>query len=394
MIDLDERIVVVGASIAGVTATEELLRLGHRGPVILVDAERGASYARPPLSKAVLSGADAAESTLLPALDPSRVQYMRGDAAVGLDVDVRVVKLASGRTVAYDGLVIATGSRARTLADVGRNSTGIEERVVRTLADARQLRAELQNAASIVIVGAGVLGMEIASVSASLGLHTTVATDEAPLLSQCGSFVSELVTRQAEAHGVAIRIDPKGAELRDSAGHLAVQINDTLLHADIVVTAVGDIPNVEWLHSTPLRCRSGVVVDSRCRISDRIVAAGDVAAFGVPARRNPHWSNAIDQARVAAAALLMGDGANAHVSRPYFWTDQFGLALKMGGHTPFCGDPQVVDGSLAQLHALMQWNHGGCPNGALAINRRIPISRLHRIAGNPQPSNVFSGAPQ
>jgi NADPH-dependent 2,4-dienoyl-CoA reductase/sulfur reductase-like enzyme len=173
MIDPRETIVVVGASIAGTTAIEELLRLGHHGPITLVDAEDGASYARPPLSKAVLSGTDSPESTLLPRLDQSRVQYVRGDGAVGLDVAQRVVKLASGRALPYDGLVIATGSRARTLDDIGRNATGIDEHVVRTLADACELHTALQEAESIVIVGAGVLGMEIASVAAGLGLRTT-----------------------------------------------------------------------------------------------------------------------------------------------------------------------------------------------------------------------------
>jgi NADPH-dependent 2,4-dienoyl-CoA reductase/sulfur reductase-like enzyme len=192
---------------------------------------------------------------------------------------------------------------------------------------------------------------------------------------------------------VTIHIHPEGARLVDSAGRLAVRIADTLLEADIVVSAIGDVPNVEWLGSAGFRCRPGVVVDSRCRVSDRIVAAGDVAAFGEPPRRNPHWSNAIEQARAAAAALLLGEAAAPHVPRPYFWTDQFALAMKMGGRTPFRGEPQVIDGSVAELDAIVQWSHGGSPTGALAINRRIPISRLHRIAGNPLPT-VFSGAPQ
>lgn len=393
MIELEETVVIVGASIAGITAAEELSRLGHRGPVILIDAEDGASYARPPLSKAVLSGADSPESTLLPELDRSHAQYLRGDGAAELNVEKRVLKLASGRAVAYGGLMIATGSRARTLADLGRNATGIEEYVVRSLDDACQLRAALQEAESIVIVGAGVLGMEIASVAVGLGLHTTVATDEPPLLSHCGPYVSQLVAQQAEAHGVNFRIHPDGARLIDRAGRLAVHIADAVLEADVVVSAVGDIPNVEWLQSSGFGCRPGVVVDSRCRVSDRIVAAGDVVAFGEPARRTPHWSNAIEQARVAAAALLLGDAAIPHAPRPYFWTDQFSLAMKMSGRMPFRGEPLVVEGSVAKLDALVQWSHGGSPNGALAINKRVPISRLHRIAGNPLPT-VFSGANQ
>ena len=383
MIELDDDVVVVGGSIAGVTVVEELLRLGHQGSITLVDAEDADPYARPPLSKAVLSGSDTPESTLLPRLDRSRVQHLRGRRAVGLDVDRGVIEMADGGDLAYAGLVIASGARARTLADLGRNSTGIEERVVRTLDDARELRADVQHASSIAIVGGGVLGMELASVATAMGLHTTVISDEQPLLRLCGTFVSDLVARRARAHGVNIVIDANGAHLVDHGGRLAVKYADSVVEADLVVSAVGDVPNVEWLKTSGVAHQPGVVVDSRCRVSERIVAAGDVVAFGTPPRRSPHWSSAIDQARVAAAALVLGDSAGAHSPRPYFWTDQFDLALKIGGATPFVGEPHVIEGSVAELQALVQWTHGGRPRGALAINKRMPISRLHTAAGNP-----------
>lgn len=387
MVGPDETVVVVGASIAGVTAVEELLGLGHLGRIVLIDSDDAEPYARPPLSKGVLTGADEPDSTQLPPLDRSRVEIVLGDRVVALDRDGQAVRLVSGRAIAYAGLVIASGARARTLADLGRNAAGVDEYVVRSLRDAVRLRDAITGASSIAIVGGGALGMEIASASVSLGLSTTVVTNEAPLLRQCGTWISDLITRQAVASGVDIRINPDGAALvRRKDGQLAVQLSDTMLHADVIVTAVGDIPNVEWLENTGIACSPGVVVDSRCRVTDNIVAAGDVASIGDPLRRNPQWANAIDQARVAAAALRHGDAADELIHRPYFWTDQFALSLKMGGPAPFVGQPDIVDGSVDDLAAILQWNEGGRATGALALNKRIPISRLHRVAGNPTPT--------
>ena len=387
MVGLDDTVVVVGASIAGVTAVEELLGLGHRGRIVLIDSDNAEPYARPPLSKGVLTGADKPVSAQLPPLDRSRVEIVLGDRVVALDRDGQAVRLASGRAIAYGGLVIASGARARTLASLGKNASGVDEYVVRSLRDAVRLRDAITGASSIAIVGGGALGMEIASASVGLGLTTTVVTNEAPMLRQCGTWISDLVTRQAIASGVDIRINPDGASLvRCDDGQPAVQLSDTMLHADVIVSAVGDVPNVEWLEDTGIHCSPGVVVDSRCRVTDNIVAAGDVAAMGDPLRRSPQWSNAIDQARVAAAALMLGDAADELIHRPYFWTDQFALSLKMGGPAPFVGQPEIVDGSVDDLAAILQWNDSGRAKGALALNRRIPISRLHRVAGNPTPT--------
>lgn len=383
VLPLEGTVVVIGASVAGITAIDELTALGHTGPIILVDEEDTEPYAKPPLSKSVLSGAAQPGSTALPLPDSARIRHLRGDAAARLDPQSRTVELAGGRRLAFDALVIASGARARTIAELGGNTTGLAETVLRTLDDARRLRENLRTAASVVIVGAGVLGMELASVAAAMGIAVTVLANEPPLLTQCGPFVSALVEKQARAHGVELCIDPSGVTLVESGGRLAARLGSTVFEADLVISAVGDRPNVEWLSDSGVACVPGVVVDSRCRVGDRIVAAGDVAAFGDPPRRNPHWSNALDQARTAAAALLHGDAAPEYVARPYFWSDQFALALKVGGRTPFLGEPEVMAGSVDGLDALVQWRRDGIAYGALAINRRIALSKLHHAAGNP-----------
>jgi NADPH-dependent 2,4-dienoyl-CoA reductase/sulfur reductase-like enzyme len=132
-----------------------------------------------------------------------------------------------------------------------------------------------------------------------------------------------------------------------------------------VVTAVGDVPNTEWLGAT-----GPLVVDARGRWRPDVVAAGDVAAY--PAGRTPLWTSAIEQSRVAAAALLRGDEAPAYVARPYFWTEQFGLSIKAAGRLPAAGDPVVVDGDGDAV--LLQW-----PGAAAAVNYRIPVPRLRRL---------------
>jgi NADPH-dependent 2,4-dienoyl-CoA reductase/sulfur reductase-like enzyme len=366
-----------------VTAVEELRRAGHDGGIVLIGDEAIGPYARPPLSKAVTTGRDEPETALLPLLDDADLTVVLGDGATGVDVDDSVVHLASGRTVPFDGLVIATGARARTLADVGGNPYRVPEHVLRSLSDAVRLRDELTFAERLVIVGGGILGMEIASAAVDLGVRVTVLTNEAPLLAQCGPLVSEVVVRQAAARGVEIVVDPAGASIGDHGGHPFALAGGRTFDADVIVTAIGDVPNVEWLAGSGLPARGALRVDTRCRVSARIVGIGDVAAVGRAGARYPHWSTAIDQAGVAARALLAGDDADEFVPRPYFWTDQFGLALKMTGHAPFLGEPVVLAGSIDDLDALVQWNDETGPTAALAINRRIAVAKLHQVGGNP-----------
>jgi NADPH-dependent 2,4-dienoyl-CoA reductase/sulfur reductase-like enzyme len=156
----------------------------------------------------------------------------------------------------------------------------------------------------------------------------------------------------------------------------------TVIEADIVVTAVGDVPNVGWLATSGLLRNGTLEADARGRVRPGIVAVGDVAAFptrrGV--RRVPLWTSAIDQSKVAAAALLRGDEAPALCLRPYFWTEQFGISLKAAGFLPVAGSPAFADGSRASGPALMRWSHPDGDGTAVAVNYRIPVPRLRRVS--------------
>ncbi|MGW4379183.1 NAD(P)/FAD-dependent oxidoreductase [Kitasatospora sp. NPDC004531] len=375
-------VVVVGGSVAATTAADALRQQGHSGPITILSQESYTPYVRPPLSKAILKGAEPPTSVFMPAL-PSDITLRTDARAAGLDVDRRRVLLADGEEVPYDGLVLATGARARRLG------TSPGELVVRDLDDALALRERLADARSAVIIGGGFLGMEIASSARSLGVDITVVDRDPHLVRQFGRRLAERMTTAATAAGVVLARAEDGVELLGSGDEMTgVRTGSgTVYEADLVITAVGCQPNVEWLDGTGLASPAGVTVDSRCRVRPDIVAAGDIAArpdaSGNGPRRTPHWANALDQARTAAAALVRGDEAPAYRPRPFFWTEQWGLDIKIAGEIRPGAELSVLDGSLDEGDALVQWTLDGRPIAAGTVNRRVPIGKLHKLAAAP-----------
>ena len=364
------RIVVVGNGIAGQTACDSLRAAGFDGDLTIVGDEPRAAYSRPALSKALL--VDGGSHELAPPTHGAT--EVLGVAAVGLDVESRRVSLADGSELSFDGLVIATGSRARRLG--GPDSP---ELTLRTLDDALALRERLAARPSVVVVGAGPLGMEIASAALSAGCEVTLVADGRPMLPHLGPCLSEAFTAAAVAQGLKL-VDGTAAGID---GARAVVLSDgSRVEADLIVTAIGDIPNTEWLATSGLMVDGRLEADSRGRVAPGIVAAGDVAAIptrgGV--RRIPLWSSAIEQAKVAAVALLAGDAAPELDLDPYFWTEQFGLNLKATGHLPAAGEPEFLVGDSPHGPSVMRWSHDVGRGVAVAVNHRIPIPKLRRMA--------------
>ncbi|WP_083662459.1 MULTISPECIES: NAD(P)/FAD-dependent oxidoreductase [unclassified Rhodococcus (in: high G+C Gram-positive bacteria)] len=364
------RIVVVGNGIAGQTACDSLRAAGFDGDLTIVGDEPRAAYSRPALSKALL--VDGGSHELAP--PTHEATEVLGVAAVGLDVESRRVSLADGSELSFDGLVIATGSRARRLG--GPDSP---ELTLRTLDDALALRERLAARPSVVVVGAGPLGMEIASAALSAGCEVTLVADGRPMLPHLGPCLSEAFTAAAVAQGLKL-VDGTAAGID---GARAVVLSDgSRVEADLIVTAIGDIPNTEWLATSRLMVDGRLEADSRGRVAPGIVAAGDVAAIptrgGV--RRIPLWSSAIEQAKVAAVALLAGDAAPELDLDPYFWTEQFGLNLKATGHLPAAGEPEFLIGDSPHGPSVMRWTHDDGRGVAVAVNHRIPIPKLRRMA--------------
>jgi 3-phenylpropionate/trans-cinnamate dioxygenase ferredoxin reductase component len=372
------RVVVVGGSIAAVTAIDALRLHGYEGSIVMVSAERHAPYSRVPLSKDVLSGASSAETAQLPALDDS-VDLILGDRATTLDTTSRTVELASGARVPFDGLVVATGARPIRLAEDGQ--TG--ELVLRDLPDAMVIAERASHATSAIVVGGGFLGMEVASTLLDLGLAVTLVDREPPLRRLLGPWMASLVTTAAVAKGLRVVHGSGNVQLIGDPVD-GVRLGDgQTLRADLVVSAVGDRPAAEWLASSGLPVRGGVVVDEQCRVAPGVVAAGDVAVVQRPAgllTRSPHWTNAVEQGRVAAISLIDADNAVEARPDPYYWTEQFGLNIKIVGNLPGLGSPEILDGDVESRSALLQWGNSCEPVATIAaINYRIAVGRLKKL---------------
>lgn len=370
------RVVIAGGSIAAVTAAQSLRAQGFEGEITLLSDEIHAPYSRVPLSKGVLSGKETPDSAALPALGED-VTVRLGARVAHLRPEHRRVILADGEEVPYDGLVIATGARARRLAASGQNG----EHVVRTLDDAAVLGDRIGAAASVLVVGGG-LGMEVASTCAELGLAVTVVDRDPPLRRLLGAWLADLVVEAARERGVRFVQAPDGVELVGHPEIAGVNCGDRQLDADVVVSAVGDLANTEWLADSGLPLDGGLVVDPRCGVTPHIVAAGDVTVTrldGEVARRSPHWTNAVLQGQAAARTLLHGETALVPPPDPYYWTEQFGLDIKISGEIPAGTAPTVLAGDPRQRSTLLQWSHRGRPVAAASVNHRIPIVKLKKL---------------
>jgi 3-phenylpropionate/trans-cinnamate dioxygenase ferredoxin reductase component len=391
------RIVVLGNGIAGLTAAESLRDTGFDGQLTIVGEEPHAPYSRPALSKAALLVED--PSVLCLPESSHGATELLGVTARRLDVDRRVVVLSDGQVLTYDGLVIATGSRARRLTDP-TDAEAPEELTLRGLDDMVRLRARLADRPSVLVVGGGPLGMEIASGAIDAGCSVTLVELGRPLHRHLGTYLSDLVVDAATLRGLDLRTAGCVQVRRADTGVEAVLGDGSVVTADLLVSAVGDLPNLEWLAGSGVHTGGQLVVDSRGRVVadgqpwPDIVAAGDVATFPTATglRRVPLWTSAIDQAKVAAPALLHGDAAPELAFTPYFWTDQFGRTIRASGPCPPNGEPEVVDGDPATGSALLRWDApADDPHGsgtAVAVSYRIPVPRLRRLAQQapaPQP---------
>ena len=360
---MSRRVLIVGASLAGLRAAEALREFGFDGELIIVGAESHAPYDRPPLSKQVALGLVETARTALPRAGKIDADWRLGQAATALDLAARRVTLADGATLDFDRLLIATGCRARPWTGEDANLDGVL--TLRTREDAEELRAALAaRPGRIVVVGGGFNGSEIASVCRVLGLPVTlVEVSATPLASALGAYVGQAAAALQRAHGVDLRCGARVARLEgDAAGHVrrVHLVDGQTIEADLVVVALGSLPNVEWLAGSGLAAGpKGIACDAGCRAfdtygiaTDDVFVAGDVARFPHPIFNYEfmtleHWGNAIEQARVAAHNMLMTQGARRpHISIPAFWSSQFDVSIKSVGVPPAADEVAIVQGSL------------------------------------------------
>ncbi|WP_260193242.1 NAD(P)/FAD-dependent oxidoreductase [Actinophytocola gossypii] len=374
------RIAVVGAGLAGLRTVERLRRLGHAGPVTLVGAEEHPPYDRPPLSKAVLASPEAARPPLreedYAALD---VDLRLGTHATG--VDGHRLLLSSGE-VEFDRLVVATGVRPRRPA-VFDGWSGVH--VLRDWADCVGLRTALAAGRSLVVVGAGVLGCEVAATARGLGLDVSVVERLAHPL-PLGPAVGAHLAALHRANGVTLRCGAEVTGLKGDGRVAGVELADgTVLPADVVVVAVGSTPNTEWLSGSDVPVDDGVLCDRTGRTARPDVwAAGDVARMPHPWRagtvRFEHWTGAVDTAGLVAANLL-ADEPKPLAAVPYFWTDQYGLRLQAIGLPDPADEFEVVQGAVEDGKFLAHYRRDGVLTGAAAMGMPGPLAKTRRLIG-------------
>ncbi|MFC9440033.1 NAD(P)/FAD-dependent oxidoreductase [Nocardia sp. NPDC057030] len=370
-------VVVVGASLAGFCLVRDLRERGYDGEVTVVGDEAHPPYDRPPLSKEFLH--DEVDLTLG---DDLGAHWMLGRPAIGIASTATGpgVTLADGTVVAGQSLVLATGARARTLPGA-RGLGGVH--TLRTLDDARAIRTALRTARSIVIIGAGLIGAEIASTAATLGVRTTIvelATD--PLSAVFGAQLGALCADLHAANGVRLRTGVAVTEFLGGEHVSAVRLtDDTLLAADAVIIGIGAIPNTEWAQDSPLHIDNGFVTDSCCRTAvPGIYAIGDCArafqdALGAH-HRSEHWSNATAQARIAAAAIV-GEPP-AHIPNTYFWSRQYGRMIQFAGHRRPGDAVRFVDGDPTTPSCTALYERAGEPVAVFAIDNARLFTRYRK----------------
>ncbi|WP_410590215.1 NAD(P)/FAD-dependent oxidoreductase [Amycolatopsis sp. lyj-23] len=343
-----DRVVVVGASLAGLRAAEAVRKTGYAGEVVVVGDEPHMPYNRPPLSKTAL-GAEPEDLAFRIPRHARDVTWRLGEAVTSADLTARTVTCAGGDVLGWSGLVIASGLRPRRLP-----LPGPDRCVVRTREDAARVRSGLRPGARLVVVGAGFIGCEVAAAARALGAEVdVVAPERVPVQRPLGPLLGAALQRRHEAHGVRFHLGTVPVGYRAASVVLG---EGTELPADLVVEAVGGTPATEWLAGTGLDVTDGVLCDNALRAGGRpdVVACGDLARFPNPLfdavpRRVEHWTMATDTGKRAGTTLgrhLTGSGADEppFTPLPSFWSDQYGFRLQSYGAPGLGDDSRVLEG--------------------------------------------------
>ncbi len=378
----DGTIVVVGASLAGLRAAEELRHEGHRGPVIIIGEEVHLPYDRPPLSKQFLAGAW--DELRIQHHAPDRLDTLGLDLRLGrrvesLDPAARSLCCDDGSNVVYDGLVVATGAAPRRLPGTD-GTAGVH--TLRTLDDSLAIRAALEEAGDqvrLVVVGAGFIGAEAAATCHGLGADVTMTELlPTPLARVLGAEMGEALVRLHRENGVTVRTgvgvdrvesDPGGPD--PVAVHLA---DGSRIAADLCVVGIGVTPSTGWLVGSGLTLDDGLVCDEWLFAAEGVVAAGDVARWTHPGLgellRLEHWTNAAEGGPAAARSLLAGpERAEPYEPVPFFWSDQYKTKIQMLGLPGPDDEVVVVSGSVTEGRLVALYRRGTKLRAALAFSQ-------------------------
>ncbi len=398
-----ERVVIVGASLAGLRAAETLRQRAFDGDVVVVGAETHRPYDRPPLSKKLLSGewdADRIHLRQPDSFDDLDVRWELGVAAERLDLAARSLVLADGRSLDFDGMIIATGAAPKHIGDHGPYQ---HVHVLRSLDDALAVRARLAvGGQHVVVIGAGFIGLEVAATAVQLGNEVVVLEGgPAPLIRGLGAEMGAVIGAMHTVRGVDLRCGVAVEGFTDD-GVLTRPMDDPgadreLVPADLVVVGVGVTPATGWLENSGIELRDGVVCDEYLRVRldpagsvgnaiDTLFAAGDVVRWPNVLlgheMRVEHWTNAAEQGAHAATNLVAaaaGEPLVPYAPVPFFWSDQFEHRIQFLGHAMPGDEVRVVAGSIEEGKFLALYGGDGRLHGALGVNAPrwvMPTRRL------------------
>lgn len=382
-------VVVVGASLGGVSTVRALRQGGFDERITVVGAEPDVPYDRPPLSKAFLAGTVQRHDLALLADDEDlSVDWLLGRRAVALLPRERAVRLDNGSHVSADHVVVATGAHARTLA-LRCPRRGVH--VLRTLDDAVRLSDALRGQPRLVVIGGGFIGCEIASTARSLGLEVTIVeAAHLPLARAVGDRAARWLLALHGDNGVRVECGQQVTDILGGDTVTGIRLTDgRTLAADAVVVAVGTTAAVDWLAGSGVEIdpgTGGVVCDPSCTTSiPGVLAVGDVAAMDAPISggrlRGEHWTGAVEQATIAASTLL---GHHQHPPRrpPYFWSDQHGVRIQFAGRRADTDELRVVEGDPASGAFVGLYeprrSASAVPTAVLGIGRPREFGRLRR----------------
>jgi 3-phenylpropionate/trans-cinnamate dioxygenase ferredoxin reductase subunit len=381
------RLVVVGASLAGMRAAHAARTKGFDGELTVIGAEAHRPYTRPPLSKELLGGVQEAADVDLRG-DALDVQWRLGVSAAGLDRDARVVRVADGAEVPYDRVIVATGCRARTwpVGDVAvHDLAGVH--TLRDLDDALALRAELGEARRLTIVGAGFIGCEVAATARKLGVAVTLidvaSMPMLPLGPELGARCAEL----HRDHGVDLRLGAGVSGIHGAGGRVdAVTVGNDRIETDVLLIALGSALNDEWLRDSGLALDGGLVCDETLTsVSDPdVLGAGDVvswpqALLGGERARVEHWTVAAEHGRLAGAnALLHPAERLPHGVAPYFWSDQYDVKIQAVGFPARAETLRVLERSADGDRFVTAGERDGRLVGVIGFNAAARVAWYRR----------------